>query len=122
MSVLLDSCILIDLLRGVAAATEFLEGVGPAAVSEITWMEALTGAPDAESEGPIRHLLATFDRLPIDDEVSEETLRVRRERRIKLPVAIILATARVHRIVLATRNTKDFDRQDPAVRVPYVLA
>lgn len=121
MSVLLDSCILIDHLRGIRAATEFLQGVGPAAVSEITWMEVLAGARDAESERPIRHLLSTFVRLPIDDEVAEEAVRIRRQRRMKLPDAIILATARVHRMVLATRNTRDFDREDPSVRVPYVL-
>ena len=41
---------------------------------------------------------------------------------MKLPDAIILATARVHRPVLATRNTKDFAREDPSVHVPYVLS
>jgi predicted nucleic acid-binding protein len=53
--------------------------------------------------------------------VAEEAVRIRRQRRLKLPDAIILATARVHGLVLVTRNTKDFDPADPAIRIPYAL-
>jgi predicted nucleic acid-binding protein len=38
---------------------------------------------------------------------------------MRLPDAIILATARAESALLVTRNTKDFPRDDPASRVPY---
>jgi predicted nucleic acid-binding protein len=47
---------------------------------------------------------------------------LRRERpRLKLPDAIILATAQTRGRVLVTRNTKDFPAEMPGIRVPYVL-
>ena len=120
MKFLVDSCILIDHLRGVQAATDFLESCGHAAISEITWIEVLVGARDQQSELPLRALLSSFERLPIDQEVSEEAVRARRELRLKIPDALILATARVHRLVLATRNTKDFDAGAGEIEVPYL--
>jgi predicted nucleic acid-binding protein len=38
-----------------------------------------------------------------------------------LPDAIIQATARVHHLPRATRNTKDFQADEPGVTVPYRL-
>jgi hypothetical protein len=34
---------------------------------------------------------------------------------------VIWATAQVHQCLLVTRNTRDFDANDPGVRVPYVI-
>jgi hypothetical protein len=59
--------------------------------------------------------------VPISGEIAELTVNIRRSRRLKLPDAIILATARHLGCVLLTRNTKDFDPADPAVLVPYTL-
>ena len=39
----------------------------------------------------------------------------------QLPDAIIWATARQNDALLATRNTKNFPRNDPAMRIPYQL-
>ncbi|WP_425571141.1 PIN domain-containing protein [Olivibacter ginsenosidimutans] len=41
-------------------------------------------------------------------EVKEETIKIRRRYSIKLPDAIIAATAISHKLTLITRNTKDF--------------
>lgn len=72
-------------------------------------------------ETRLRELLRRFAILPVTLEVADEAALIRRERRLKLPDAIILATARVHELVLVTRNTKDFPADDPMVRVPYQL-
>lgn len=119
MRILLDSCILIDLLGGSEAAREYLGGLRGAAISQLTWMEVLIGAANAEEEQIVRALLSTFELLPIDQEVSEEAVRLRRMRRLKLPDAIVFATARVHRRELATRNTKDFPSGTQGVVIPY---
>ena len=122
MSYLLDSCIIIDHLRNHDAATLFLRGAQRAAISQLTWIEVMVGADDAATEPGLRALLAGFAVLPVDDAVAEETVRLRRARRLKLPDAIIFATARVHGRELVTRNTKDFPPGTPGVVVPYQLS
>jgi toxin FitB len=49
---------------------------------------------------------------PLDDEVEAKTIALRKLYRLKLPDAIIAATAMVHDLKLLTRNTKDFDGID----------
>jgi predicted nucleic acid-binding protein len=66
-------------------------------------------------------LLSTLELFPLSDIVAEEVVRVRRERRLELPDAMIWATARVHGLTLVTRNTKDLPASDPSVRVPYTV-
>ncbi len=53
--------------------------------------------------------------------MAEEAAKLQRDRRLKLPDAIVLATARVTGRALATRNTKDFRDGEPGVVVPYRL-
>ena len=52
-------------------------------------------------------------------DVTEQAVALRREHRIRLPDAIIWATARASGALLVTRNTKDFPANDPGIRVPY---
>ena len=121
MNPLLDSCLLIDALSGIEAARTYLRGLRGAAISQMTWIEVLVGAVGAEEEARVRSFLGTFEVLAVDAPVAEEAVRLRRARRLKLPDAIILATARVHRRTLATRNTRDFSDGEGGVVVPYRL-
>jgi hypothetical protein len=41
--------------------------------------------------------------------------------RVKLPDAIVRASASLIHALLATRNTKDFSTDEPGVRIPYQL-
>ncbi len=122
MNVVLDSCILIDALNGSEPARTYLREARNAAISRLTRMEVLVGAAGVEEERTIRGFLSIFELLPIDEAVAEEAVKLRRSHRLKLPDAIIFATARVHRAELATRNTKDFPAGTPGVVVPYLLA
>lgn len=117
---LFDSNILIDFLAGVDAARAELDRHDDGAISAITWMEVMIGARP-ESETAIRTFLASFEIIPADEPVAEEAVRIRRSRRIKLPDAIILASARTRGRLLVTRNEHDFDPVDPGVRIPYRL-
>ena len=121
MSVLLDSCILIDFLAGRVTARDYLAGVDGAAISLVTWMEVVVGAANAQEDALLRGFLSAFDVLPVDGPVAEEAVILRRTRRLKLPDAIIFATARVHGRSLSTRNTKDFGEGEPGITVPYLL-
>jgi hypothetical protein len=90
------------------------------AISTITAIEVLAGAADQEWRA-VRALLDDFDELPLDAAVRDEVARLRRDTRLKLPDAIIWATARVHRLPLVTRNSRDFPAGDPQVIIPYAL-
>lgn len=122
MRALVDTNILIDYLGGMDAARDELSRHHDPAISAITWMEVMVGAADDREATRLRWFLSGFNRVPIDDEVSELSVAIRREHRIRLPDAIIWASARRIGAVLVTRNTKDFPADDPGVRVPYSVA
>ena len=121
MRALVDSCILIDHLRGHVAATEFLRAARAPAISQITWIEVMVGASGPSDEDALRALLSAFVVLPVDGQVAEEAVRVRQSHRLKLPDALIFATARVTGRTLVTRNTKDFKAGEAGVLFPYAL-
>ena len=50
------------------------------------------------------------DVYPIDDEIIEKTIDLRKKYKIKLPDAIIAATAIVNDFTLITHNIKDFQK------------
>jgi len=116
---LFDTNILIDQLRGIEAASDELDRYDEVAVSRIVWIEFLVGAKTPDLETQIRRLLNRFEMLEIDAAVAAETILIRQRTRLKLPDAIILATARVHGLLLVTRNHRDFPRREPDIRIPY---
>jgi predicted nucleic acid-binding protein len=54
-------------------------------------------------------LLAPFRELSVGREIAERAGRLRRESGIRLPDALIAATAIEHKLSLFTRNRSDFD-------------
>ena len=120
IKVLFDTNILIDYMNGIDLAKAEIGRYQDSAISIITWMEVMAGS-NAEDEARIRAFLAVFRCLPITTEVVERAFAVRKQRKLKLPDAIILATAETADRLLITRNTRDFPADDPAVRVPYRL-
>ena len=120
VSALFDTNILIDYLNGIEQAKSELDRYSDKAISLITWMEVMVGATP-ETEVVLREFLNGFDRLPIEERVSDAAVALRKKHRIKLPDAIVWATAQVNKRILVTRNTKDFSDDEPGVRVPYRL-
>ena len=119
LKALFDTNILVDYGLGVTAAIEELDRYQQRAISRIVWIEFLAGAKAAEVEARRRFIADEFELLEVDKSVSEEAVLIRHRTRLKLPDAIILATARVHGLLLVTRNARDFSREDPDVRIPY---
>jgi predicted nucleic acid-binding protein len=105
---LLDSVILIDHLNGIPAASAWLskEHVR-SSISVITRAEVLTGY-DPHHSAPVQRLLDAFPCLPIDQKVADAAATLRRQHRWKLLDALQAALASIHKLTLATRNTKDF--------------
>lgn len=121
MKAVIDTNILVDYLNGLQPARVELSRYRHPIISLITWMEVLVGAHGAEEERMLRDFLVRFEVMPVDEPVAEEAVTLRRARRIRLPDAIILATARVAGSLLVTRNTRDFPADGPGIRVPYTL-
>ncbi|MGH9321367.1 MAG: type II toxin-antitoxin system VapC family toxin [Vicinamibacteria bacterium] len=121
MRALFDTNILVDYLNGIAKARSEIEIFPERAISVISWAETMVGARGQEEEGTIQGFLADFSVVEVDLEIAREAVSLRRGRRLRLPDALIWATARLQGAVLVTRNTKDFPKKDPGIRVPYVL-
>jgi predicted nucleic acid-binding protein len=115
---LYDTNILIDYLNGIEAARAELSGVTDPAISTVTWIEVMAGV-SPPLEDTVRRFLDTFRQLAVTPEVAERAVAIRRAMKIKLPDAIILATAQVDGRTLVTRNTRDFAGRRAGVRVPY---
>ncbi len=120
VSVLLDTNILIDYLNGVNQARAELERYSDKAISLITWMEVMVGAVP-ETEEATRRFLSSFINLPIDNQVSNVAVTLRKNHKVRLPDAIVWATAQVNKRIFVTRNTKDFLPTEPGIRIPYEL-
>lgn len=80
----------------------------------------MAGATE-ETEAACRALLAVFERLELTPSVAERAIILRRQSRLKLPDAVILATAQVASSTLITRNTLDLPTTALGIRVPYPL-
>jgi predicted nucleic acid-binding protein len=117
---LFDTNILVDYLNAVPQARTELQRYTEKAISIVSWMEVMVGAP-IEVEAATRSFLGTFEVIALDGGIAKHAVGLRRSYHIKLPDAIIWATAQTHALLLVTRNTKDFGTGDPGVRMPYRL-
>ncbi len=115
---LFDTNILIDYLNASAASKSELARYAEKAISVVTWMEVMVGAK-GDLQAPTRAFLNGFKRIAIDDDIAERAVDLRKSHKMKLPDAIIWASAQQNAMLLVTRNTKDYPKGDPGVRVPY---
>ena len=118
MIAVFDTNIVIDALNGLSKADTEYGRYERVFISRVTWMEVLVGAQADDMQ--VRDFLSThFEIMPLDLAVAEAAVELRRAHRIRLPDAIIWATAQVNAAILVTRNTKDFDTAWEGIRVPY---
>jgi len=111
LSFLLDTNVVIGVLGGAEISRQLIEDRGTAlencAVSQITRMELLSfPLLTDDDETQIHRFLSALPVLPIDERVEGTAIALRRQTRLKLPDAIILATARVHGLELLTLDDR----------------
>ena len=117
----LDTNILIDYLRGIEKAQQELARYPDCSISLITWMEIMVGAADRNEEVLLRDFLSRFTRIAVSADIAETAVTIRRQHRIRIPDAIIWASAQASNTLLVTRNTHDFPPDNPDIRIPYSL-
>jgi len=71
-------------------------------------METLSYPFSADEEQIVRAFLQEFRLIEISSPVMELSVEIRRMKKLKLPDAIIAASAVLHDFILVTRNIKDF--------------
>ena len=114
-----DTNILIDYLMGRDEAQQEFDRYSRRGISIVTWME-LQIASRSEAEADVIDLfLREFRVMEITRQVARRAAEIQRNTRVRLPDAIIWATAQLESAPLVTRNTKDFPKDDPAIRIPY---
>lgn len=120
MRAVIDSDVLVDHLQGRPEAGAEMGRYQECCISLVSWMEIMAGAAKlASGESVCRLFLESFRLLPVTMEVAEQTVVLRRAHKLKLPDAIIWASAQEENCLLVTRNTKDFPGGDAGIRFPY---
>lgn len=127
MAYLIDTCVLIDHLRGYEPARDWLissiVGNSDAVyISVITLTELLAGVIPRQ-EKPLRQLLSLMKCLGIEEPIGRAAGEYLRKWRLgcglDVPDALIAATAKQHGLSLVTLNRRHFPMDDLSIVIPY---
>ena len=113
------------------AVMEWLRGLeeGQTFLSAVTLGELQAGVERTRHQDPVNaeeierwadQLAATYEVLPMDAPCFREWARITYNKQLGLlEDALIAATARVHRLIVATRNERDFSQLDVRTFNPF---
>ena len=119
MKAVFDTNILIDHLNGVDEARRELESYTEPLISIITWMEVMVGV--TEDEASVQKFFNRFRTVALSKEIATLGVSLRKRYRLKLPDAVVYATARAEGCLFVTRDTKGFELGLPDIQLPYKL-
>ena len=118
-SALLDSNIIIYLSKDELPFT-ILDEFDRLLISVISYMEVLGFKfRNNEEENFVKELIELFEVRFVDQNVAEKVIEIRKQNRIRLPDAIIAATAAVDNLCLVTRNIEDFKNINITILNPF---
>jgi len=123
---LIDTDVIIDHLRGIEKARDFLRGVksegGEIVYSVITKAEVYAGVRPGE-EKRVKFLMGSMVEVPITGEIAEAAGRYKckffASHGLLLPDALIAASAKKADATLITLNKKHYPMRDIKTKVPY---
>lgn len=123
MSVLLDTCIIIDYIRAIEKAEDYIESLEESpSISVVTVAELLTGARNKKEREQIQTIIDASTVLDVDEEIA--TLagnwlnQYFKSHGVGLGDGLIAATAEANGLEIATLNLKHFP-MFPNLKRPY---
>ena len=110
---LIDSNVIIEFLIGslpAAGSKWLIETVNKQehCISPINQIEVLGYNGDPKEMRRAEEFIKGSKSMPIDEQVIAKTISIKRQKKIKLPDAVIAATALTYGLTIVTRNEKDF--------------
>ncbi|MEW6359947.1 MAG: type II toxin-antitoxin system VapC family toxin [Planctomycetota bacterium] len=120
---LLDTNVLIDYLRNISSAADYLENAeGPLSISAISVAELRAGARDRKERLALKEFISLFDVIPADAEICELAGDFRSQygpsHGLDLIDGIIAATSHLRHLPLVTLNKRHFPMLSSVI-VPY---
>jgi predicted nucleic acid-binding protein len=111
MSYLFDSNVIIDYLAGRFTANKLTEIVDTSLnISVVTKIEVLGFISGiAELDSKTEQFVSLANNYELTSNIVQQTILLRKKYRLKMPDAIIAATALTHNFKLLSHNTKDFE-------------
>ena len=112
-----DTNIIIDYLHGNAKAARAITADPSPSISVVTWMEVLSGAETPDETKSAYSALSAFSVIQLNMDIALLAVENRKKLRLKLPDAIIYATALSLGVAMLTCD-KSFPK-NASVRKPY---
>lgn len=119
MSVVFDTCLLVDYLRGVPQAHAAFETYPHRSITVLSWVEVMSAAP--EDVGPqTRDFLRGFERLAINEAIADRALSlIQRHSQLTMRHALPWATAQSNSLTYVTPDFPKVAVRDGSVLIPY---
>lgn len=117
----LDSNILIDFLNGRPEARDVIAAMTDRFMSVISRTETLTGTVDSDAIAGAHRLFKQCRMLAVTAEIANRAAIIRQQTRLRLPDALIAATALVHGLPILTRDRAMLATGDIGALMPYQL-
>ena len=106
---LLDSNIIIYIAQKQLVPDSFVLPDDRLFISDISFMETLGyHFADLIEKQETENLISVLNRIPLEEAIVQKVIAIRQSRRMKLPDAIIAATALLNECMIVTRNVSDF--------------
>lgn len=124
MNGILDSAVLVDILRSHPPAVTWLLKQDHLGITPISWLEIVAGATDSTAQKRAVQLLRRFERIDLVsqdfDWAIDRALQFRLSHNVDIMDCLIASTASRLRMPLFTRNSKHFvPLLGPLAQVPY---
>jgi len=112
MTYIVDTDVLVDYLRNMEGAANYLDSIGEWMYSVVTAMELITGAANQKDLKKLEKILTDYRETPLSQEIgarARELMKTHAKPDGLLPLdALIAATALHEGVRLSTKNRKHF--------------
>jgi len=115
---LLDSNVLIDASKGIVSTQDIVNEYDYLYTSIISYVETLGyNYSDNEEKEIVKQILDNVEIVDLNKQIADIAIDYRKIKKIKLPDALVLATAKYLNANLLTSDVSDFQNIDKSVKI-----